>query len=100
MAKRRRGSKWQQATSDDTDLGHLLGAARRTEVKRGAEFTVQPISAAKALKTYVCPGCQNTIEPGIAHLVTWRNDHLMGEQAGVSERRHWHTHCWRIGSPA
>jgi hypothetical protein len=27
--------------------------------------------------------------------VVWPADHLFGEQAGLGDRRHWHTPCWR-----
>lgn len=84
------------ASREPEDLSHLLGGARRTESKRGAEWVTQPIPAARALKDYVCPECGNTIPPGMAHVVVWRNDHLFGDEAAVSERRHWHDHCWRL----
>ena len=29
--------------------------------------------------------------------VAWRADGVLGEQADLAARRHWHTHCWRIG---
>ena len=45
-------------------------------------------------KEYTCPGCHRQIPPGLAHLVVWEEDHLFGEQAGINERRHWHTRCW------
>jgi hypothetical protein len=41
-----------------------------------------------ATKTYRCPGCNQEIRPGVMHVVAWRE----GEE---SERRHWHTPCWR-----
>lgn len=78
------------------DLTHLLGSGRRTEFKSGNEFTVQSIPAARAQKQYVCPDCAHPIMPGTAHVVAWRNDHLFGDEAGVTDRRHWHEHCWRL----
>jgi hypothetical protein len=59
-------------------------------------WNVQPIAPASAAKTYVCPGCGLEIAPGVAHTVAWRADGLMGEQSDLTERRHWHLHCWRI----
>ena len=35
-------------------------------------------------------------QPGVAHLVAWRADGVLGDQADLAARRHWHTHCWRI----
>lgn len=58
---------------------------------------MQPVSALQAVKEYVCPGCGGTIAVGTAHLVAWRADGVLGEAADLAARRHWHTHCWRIG---
>jgi len=74
----------------------LIAGGKRTEVKRGGEWTVQPISAAQAVKDYLCPGCGRTVEAGTAHLVVWRADGVLGDAADLAARRHWHTHCWRI----
>lgn len=48
-------------------------------------FTVRRVSREKA---YRCPGCEQEIPPGTAHLVVFRE-----EEADL--RRHWHTPCWR-----
>lgn len=66
------------------------------EAKREGRFNVQPLAAASAAKTYVCPGCSLDIEPGTAHVVAWRADGLMGEADDLAGRRHWHSHCWAI----
>lgn len=70
---------------------------QRHEVRHGVSWTVQPVSAARAVKPYVCPGCGLSIAPGIAHLVAWRDDSVLGDAAALADRRHWHPHCWRIG---
>lgn len=49
-------------------------------------FTVRGVSGERD-KTYRCPGCQQEIRPGTAHLVAVANDDVEG-------RRHWHTQCW------
>jgi hypothetical protein len=36
---------------------------------------------------YRCPGCQQLIAPGTAHLVVYPEE-------DPSSRRHWHTPCW------
>ncbi len=51
---------------------------------------VHAIAASTANKTYLCPGCNQTIVPGTAHVVAWPVEHGGGE-----DRRHWHTGCWR-----
>ncbi|WP_040794802.1 hypothetical protein [Nocardia higoensis] len=54
----------------------------------GEEYSVRTIPAARALKTYRCPGCDHEIVPGVAHIVAWpRAD-------GEEDRRHWHRGCW------
>jgi hypothetical protein len=50
------------------------------------------------VKAYVCPGCGLDVPTGVAHLVTWRADGVLGDAADLAARRHWHTHCWRIGA--
>ncbi|WP_082684045.1 MULTISPECIES: hypothetical protein [unclassified Mycobacterium] len=69
-----------------------LPAPRRLETgPDGYEYEVRPIAAARAVKTYRCPGCDHEIRPGTAHLVVFPAD--MGERS-VDDRRHWHTACW------
>jgi len=55
------------------------------------DWTVRSISGGAAGKTYLCPGCMQTIRPGIAHIVAWPID----GQGDETDRRHWHTGCWR-----
>lgn len=81
----------------DASFDRLLAGWKRTEMRRGQEWFVQPVSATQAVKEYVCPGCGRTVVPGTAHVVTWRADGVMGEAADLAARRHWHTPCWRIG---
>ncbi|MFG1932327.1 hypothetical protein ACGFK1_17055 [Mycobacterium sp. NPDC048908] len=69
-----------------------LPQSRRIEIgPDGYEYEVRPIPAARASKTYRCPGCDHEIRSGTAHLVVWPADG--GEHAGDA-RRHWHTPCW------
>jgi hypothetical protein len=96
MARRNRPSR-PEDEYEEIDAGRILGGFRRTEDKRGQSWTVQPISEARAVKEYTCPGCHTVIAEGVAHLAVWRNDGIMGESVDVEARRHWHTHCWRIG---
>jgi len=80
----------------DLDIERLRTGYRRTETKRGTRYTVQPIGANNALKDYRCPGCNQIITPGTAHLVAWEEESIRGSNRGVEDRRHWHNHCWRI----
>ena len=49
--------------------------------------TVQRMQPYQARKTYVCPGCNQDIPPGLGHLV------IVPEQA-PDLRRHWHHGWW------
>jgi hypothetical protein len=91
-----RSNRRRSEEPDDEALDRLLSGWKRTETRRGSDWTVQPVSAAQALKSYVCPGCGRAVAPGTAHVVVWRADGVLGDQADLSGRRHWHTHCWRI----
>jgi len=69
-----------------------LPAPRRVEIgPDGHEYDVRAVAAARAAKTYRCPGCDHEIRSGMAHLVVWPTDSLLG---GADDRRHWHTPCW------
>ena len=45
-------------------------------------------------KAYVCPGCNQPVQPFSAHYVAWREDTLLA----VEGRRHWHRPCWERGA--
>jgi len=80
----------------ELELERLRAGWRRTETRADGEWSVQPMSAANAVKDYACPGCGRTIATGTAHVVTWRTDGVLGEAAGLQSRRHWHTGCWSV----
>ncbi|WP_372967276.1 hypothetical protein [Microbacterium sp.] len=94
MARSRKRRPTRPEAEDSLD--RLLASWKRTEVRRGAEWTVQPVSAVQAQKEYTCPGCGRVVTTGTAHLVVWRADGVLGDAADLAARRHWHTHCWRI----
>ena len=41
----------------------------------------------QATKTYLCPGCNRDIPPGMGHMVALPPD-------APDLRRHWHRACW------
>ncbi|AZZ55338.1 hypothetical protein [Rathayibacter iranicus] len=94
-SNRPRGSR-RSADDEQRDLSQMLAGRRHTEVQAGREWTVQPVSSARAVKNYLCPGCAMTIDVGQAHVVAWRADGALGDAASLAGRRHWHTRCWRI----
>lgn len=78
------------------DVGRIFAGARTTATKRDGLWTVQPMSAAAAAKSYVCPGCSGLIEAATAHVVVWRADSILGDDDALAQRRHWHRRCWEI----
>ncbi|WP_394280520.1 hypothetical protein [Corynebacterium sp.] len=56
----------------------------------GEIFLMRHIGSSRATKFYVCPGCNQNIPPGVAHIVAWPRDY--GGRG--DDRRHWHRHCW------
>ncbi|GIJ52433.1 hypothetical protein Val02_93190 [Virgisporangium aliadipatigenens] len=55
------------------------------------EWFVRSVPGTAAQKIYRCPGCDQEIRPGVAHLVAWPAD----GRGDTGDRRHWHTPCWR-----
>lgn len=80
---------------DDFNPERVLAGFARLESAPDGEWRVRQVTTRNAAKVYTCPGCSRAIPPGTAHLVVWPDDNLFGEEAGIAERRHWHTHCWR-----
>lgn len=55
------------------------------------EWRVRAIPGGAATKEYRCPGCDQEIRVGVAHVVAWPVEGW-GDEA---DRRHWHTACWQ-----
>jgi hypothetical protein len=66
------------------------GAFGTVQSHPDGDWHVRQILGAAATKAYRCPGCQQEIRPGTAHVVAWRADTHDGDE----HRRHWHTPCW------
>jgi len=79
----------------EDSLDRLIAGRKRTEMRGGGEWHVQPLTAAQAQKEYVCPGCGGVIAVRTAHLVVWRADGVLGDAADLAARRHWHNGCWK-----
>src|SRR5215469_1388145 len=60
------------------------------EVDRDGDWLVRAV-AGDTGKVYRCPGCDQEIPAGVPHVVAWPAD----ERGDLSDRRHWHTGCWR-----
>jgi hypothetical protein len=63
----------------------------RVQSMRDGEWLVRTIPGDSSEKTYRCPGCDQEIPPGVAHVVAWPAD----GRGDLTDRRHWHAACWR-----
>jgi hypothetical protein len=72
---------------DGPEAGYGYGIGL-TEEWQGEEWVVRPVAGAASAKLYRCPGCDQEIPQGVAHVVAWR------AYDGVDDRRHWHRACW------
>jgi hypothetical protein len=82
-APRRKGG------SQPDDSAARLGPPQLQEWPDG-DWIVRPVPGAAATKLYRCPGCNQELQPGTAHVVVWPAD-----ASGAEGRRHWHNACWR-----
>jgi len=64
---------------------------QREHTAADGDWMVRTVSPDAAAKTYRCPGCDQEIRPGVAHVVVWPAD----ERGDAGDRRHWHAACWR-----
>ena len=87
-------SKWARP-APEFDLERTRAGIPHRESAADGEWSVRRITAVNAAKDYTCPGCGQRIPPGIAHLVVWQEDSLLGRATAVEDRRHWHDRCWR-----
>lgn len=92
MTRRSRKRPWGEHRPLRMDsLASMPRAVSRTD----GEYQVQYLSQAR--KVYLCPGCNQQINIGQAHVVAWRTDSLFGERSGLEQRRHWHRFCFERG---
>lgn len=95
---RRGPSKYQRAAMRPVrDVSRLAHGGAKRQVRGGSEWFVREIPSAQAEKRYLCPDCLTEIPIGQAHVVAWSAEHMFGDEAALRERRHYHSHCWRLG---
>jgi len=66
-----------------------------TSDKIDGRWITRTIAKDASIKPYICPGCNQTIAAGVAHLVAWPEVPPLGSSSGVEHRHHWHTACWQ-----
>jgi hypothetical protein len=63
------------------------------------DWVVRQVTGSASTRAYRCPGCDHEIRRATPHVVAWpvdwSTDGDRDEDAGLGERRHWHTACWR-----
>jgi hypothetical protein len=74
---------------DDAEVPPLRLGPERIESGPDGDWVVRAVPGEATAKTYRCPGCDQEIQPGTAHLVVWP-----AYTPGLAERRHWHRPCW------
>ena len=67
-----------------------VSGPERVESWPDGDWVVRRVPGAASAKAYRCPGCDQEIRPGTAHVVVWP-----AESPGPAERRHWHNSCWQ-----
>lgn len=72
------------------DVGRLGRSVPREESYAGRLWSVRYLTGASSERAYRCPGCEQEVLPGTAHVVAWPADGALG----VEDRRHWHGRCW------
>ena len=73
------------------DIDRVRGG-RSSENGPHGDWTVQRVAGSD--REYRCPGCDQLIARGTAHVVAWAADGLFGAEAALADRRHWHVACW------
>jgi hypothetical protein len=92
MPRSNRPKRSRQGKAEEPELNRgVLYGVKRTEIKRGIEFTVQTHSGSSSeeSKAWTCPYCNQRIALGTGHIVAW------DEHRGSDGRRHFHTECWK-----
>ncbi|MHA7305502.1 hypothetical protein ACX80E_09695 [Arthrobacter sp. TMN-49] len=80
---------------EEPDLDRARMGVPSRESAPDGQWAVRSITASNAQKVYTCPGCHRAVPAGVAHLVVWQEDAMFGAEAGLRDRRHWHSNCWR-----
>ena len=88
----RHGAARKGGRTASADPAGGLRSGEQAQSWQGVEYRVRPVAGASssAGRPYRCPGCDQLLAAGVAHLVAWPADDL-----AAADRRHWHTACWR-----
>ena len=73
----------------------MIGGHTKVEPWPDGEWVVRQVTGSAATKPYRCPGCNQLIPMATPHVVAWPADSGGALDAGLQDRRHWHSGCWR-----
>jgi hypothetical protein len=90
LPRARPGADGHEADGEDSGSPALRLGPERIESGPDGDWVVRAVPGDAATKTYRCPGCDQEIRPGTAHVVVWP-----AYTPGLAERRHWHSPCWQ-----
>ncbi len=79
-----------ETTGGEADPGQARLGPEQTQEWPDGDWAVRQVPGAAATKVYRCPGCDQEILPGAAHVVVWP-----AGARGAAGRRHWHNPCWQ-----
>lgn len=92
MARSKKSNRRQYGKAHIPLSENPLRSMRRTVMVSGQEWIMQRLSSSE--KVYLCPWCNQQISIGSPQVVAWPAETIMGSEAGLAERRHWHAGCW------
>ena len=92
MSRRRVRRRAAGAAGSDAPL---RGGHEQVETWDGEEWRVRQVTGSAATKPYRCPGCEQVIPMNTPHVVAWPEEPGDRPDAGLAQRRHWHSGCWR-----
>lgn len=79
-------------SNNPISLASIFGG-EKVETKHGKDYSVRKTFEGSSI--YKCPYCNNTINYGETSLTVIEKNHILGDQAAIDERRHWHESCWK-----
>jgi hypothetical protein len=91
---RRRPSRRRGAGAAAADRP-ISGGNEQLVSRPEGDWVVRAITGSGATKRYRCPGCEQAIPMATPHVVAWPVEARELGSDPLSERRHWHTGCWR-----
>ncbi len=82
------GGRGRPGRNDTGRLGSFRIGTDVFDLEPEEGFEVRRVQPYQASKTYLCPGCNRDLPPGLGHMVAVPLD-------APDLRRHWHYGCWQ-----